>query len=327
MQAAAQTATPQATAPPQQPATPAGQQPVLQPHDDTLPEQGQTSSITVFSNEVDLIFTVAGKNGHFVTGLQQQAFGLLDDGKPPIRVRSFTQQTNLPLRVGVMLDTSNSIRQRFQFEQQAATDFFLQVMHPADSAFVEGFDVSTDVTQDFTNRIDLLDTGIMRLRPGGGTALFDSLYKTCRDQMLTIKEKNAVRKALVLVSDGDDDQPRPRVRRHQDVPARRNHCVYHLDQRWPERRQRRRRPPPDRRRHRRPGLLPQAHRGSFHRLPEHRGRASQPIPAGLRSRRLASRMARSAPSTCTLSTPATRSAPRRATSPPEHRGKKQWVRA
>lgn len=205
--AAAQQSAPQATTP-QQPATPAAQQPVLQPHDDTLPEPGQTSSITVQVNEVDLIFTVFGKNGHFVTGLQQQAFGLLDDGKPPVRVRSFTQQTNLPLRVGVMLDTSNSIRQRFQFEQQAATDFFLQVMHPADSAFVEGFDVQTDVTQDFTNRIDLLDTGIMKLRPGGGTALFDSLYKTCRDQMLTIKEKNAVRKALVLVSDGDDDYSR-----------------------------------------------------------------------------------------------------------------------
>ena len=59
-------------------------------------------------------------------------------------------------------------------------------MHPADRAFVEGFDVQTDMSQDFTNRVDLLDTGIRRLRPGGGTALFDSLYKTCRDEMLTL---------------------------------------------------------------------------------------------------------------------------------------------
>jgi VWFA-related protein len=140
--------------------------------------------------------------------LQQQSFGLLDDGRPPTRVRQFAQQTNLPLRVGVMLDTSSSIRQRFQFEQEAATDFLLQVMHPADRAFVEGFDVQTDVAQDFTNRVDLLDTGIHRLRPGGGTALFDSLYKTCRDEMLTLKQDFAVRKALVLVSDGDDDYSR-----------------------------------------------------------------------------------------------------------------------
>jgi VWFA-related protein len=143
-----------------------------------------------------------------VTGMQQQNFGLLDDGRPPARVRQFAQQTNLPLRVGIMLDTSSSIRQRFQFEQEAATDFLLQVMHPADRAFVEGFDVQTDVAQDFTNRVDLLDTGIRRLRPGGGTALFDSLYKTCRDEMLTLKQDYAVRKAIVLVSDGDDDYSR-----------------------------------------------------------------------------------------------------------------------
>lgn len=158
--------------------------------------------------EVDLVFTVVDRKGQFVTGLTQEKFGLLDDGRPPERVISFKQQTNLPLRVGIMLDTSSSIRQRFQFEQQAATDFLLQVLHQDDRAFVEGFDVQTNVSQDFTNRIDLLDTGIRRLRPGGGTALFDSLYKTCRDQMLTLRQDVSVRKAIVLVSDGDDDYSR-----------------------------------------------------------------------------------------------------------------------
>ena len=95
----------------------------------------------LFSREVDLIFTVTDHKGKFVTGLQQQDFGLLDDGRPPERVMRFQQQTNLPLRVGIMLDTSTSIRQRFQFEQQAATDFLLQVLRPEDRAFVEGFDV------------------------------------------------------------------------------------------------------------------------------------------------------------------------------------------
>ncbi|QMV18688.1 VWA domain-containing protein [Granulicella sp. 5B5] len=180
--------------------------PSLQPSTNQTPQA--VPGLTVYSREVDLIFTVTDKHGAFVTGLQQQNFGLLDDGRPPERVVQFKQQTNLPLRVGIMMDTSSSIRQRFQFEQQAATDFLLQVLHPADRAFVEGFDVQTDVSQDFTNRIDLLDTGIRRLRPGGGTALFDSLYKTCRDQMLTLQQDISVRKALVLVSDGDDDYSR-----------------------------------------------------------------------------------------------------------------------
>jgi VWFA-related protein len=202
-QTPAQTATPQSTPPaaPGQPNTP----------DQLQPREGPPappSSIQIFSREVDLIFTVTDHHGNFVPNLEQQNFGLLDDGRPPQRVISFKRQTNLPLRVGIMMDTSSSIRQRFQFEQQAATDFLLQVLHPDDRAFVEGFDVQTDISQDFTNRVDLLDTGISKLRPGGGTALFDSLYKTCRDQMLTLQQQNDVRKAIVLVSDGDDDYSR-----------------------------------------------------------------------------------------------------------------------
>ena len=171
-------------------------------------DEAPTETIHAFSREVALIFTVTDHKGHFVTGLQQQDFGLLDDGRPPAIVRSFKQQTNLPLRVGLMLDTSTSIRQRFQFEQEAATDFLLQILRPEDRAFVEGFDVQTELTQDFTARVDQLDTGIRKLRPGGGTALFDALYKTCRDQMLTLQQSNSVRKAIVLVSDGDDNYSR-----------------------------------------------------------------------------------------------------------------------
>jgi VWFA-related protein len=166
------------------------------------------TTIKIQANEVNLIFTVTDKKGRFITGLKRENFGLLDDGHPPIAVLRFTQQTNLPLRVGIMLDTSSSIRQRFQFEQDSAIEFLLQVLHRNDRAFVEGFDIQTDVAQDFTNNVDLLNQGIRKLRPGGGTALFDSLYKTCKDQMLTLLDQGAVRRALVLVSDGDDNYSR-----------------------------------------------------------------------------------------------------------------------
>jgi VWFA-related protein len=204
-------AAPQQTAPPPASATKTSPAPAQQQTEPLQPREDvsqATETLHLFSREVDLFFTVTDKHGNFVTGLQQQNFRLLDDGRPPERVIRFVQQTNLPLRVGIMLDTSSSIRQRFPFEQQSAIDFLLQVMHPVDRAFVEGFDVQTDITQNFTNRIDLLNTGISKLRPGGGTALFDSLYKTCRDQMLTLQQTTDVRKALVLVSDGDDDYSR-----------------------------------------------------------------------------------------------------------------------
>ena len=156
---------------------------------------------------MNLIFTVTDSRGEFIKDLQQQNFGLLDDRKPPERVFNFTQQTNLPLRVGIMLDTSSSIRGRFKFEQEAAKEFLLQVLRPGqDKAFVEGFDVNTEMSQPFSNNIDLLSQGISKLQPGGGTALYDALYKTCRDQMLVLRDPRlSVRKAMVLVSDGDDN--------------------------------------------------------------------------------------------------------------------------
>lgn len=165
----------------------------------------EAPTIKVQANEVDLVFTVTDKKGHFITGLNQSSFGLLDDGRPPEAVLHFYQQTNLPLRVGIMLDTSSSIRGRFAFEQDSAIAFLLQVLHRNDRAFVEGFDVQVDVPQGFTNNIDLLTQGIRKLRPGGGTALFDAIYATCKDQMLTLREVGAVRKAIILVSDGDDN--------------------------------------------------------------------------------------------------------------------------
>ncbi len=189
------------TAPPST-AAPQSQAPTAPASDEPI------TTIKVQVNEVNLVFTVTDKKGRFITGLKRENFGLLDDQRPPEAVLRFTQQTNLPLRVGIMLDTSSSIRQRFQFEQDSAIEFLLQVLHRNDRAFIEGFDIQTDIEQDFTNNVDLLNQGIRRLRPGGGTALFDALYKTCKDQMLTLQEQGAVRRALILVSDGDDNYSR-----------------------------------------------------------------------------------------------------------------------
>jgi VWFA-related protein len=188
---------------------PAPQQPAAKPPAAPSTDQDQpTETIKVQVNEVNLIFTVTDRKGKFITGLKRENFGLLDDGRPPLAVLRFTQQTNLPLRVGIMLDTSSSIRQRFTFEQDSAVEFLLQILHRDDRAFVEGFDIQTDLSQGFTNNVDLLNQGIRKLRPGGGTALFDALYKTCKDQMLPLQETGAVRRAIILVSDGDDNYSR-----------------------------------------------------------------------------------------------------------------------
>jgi VWFA-related protein len=163
-------------------------------------------------NEVNLIFVVTDQHGAFINDVQQEDLALLDDGKPPERVNHFTHETDMPLRIGVMIDTSSSIRTRFAFEQTATKEFLLSVLNPKrDKAFVEGFDIQIDLTQSFTDNPSQLDTGISKLRPGGGTALYDSLYRTCRDQMLSLPEGSDVRKAMVMVSDGDDNYSRARL--------------------------------------------------------------------------------------------------------------------
>lgn len=209
-----QSAPPPATTqlPAAQPAPPPAQAParnqdpeVAQPSD----EEG-TYTLKQNVNEVNLTFTVTDHHGRFVNNLQQHDFALLDDQRAPAQVYSFAQQTNQPLRVGLVIDASTSIRARFQFEQQAATEFLLDILRPrTDRAFIMGFDVTSYITQGFTNNPDLLESGLNRLKPGGGTALYDAVYKACRDQMLHgIPENAEVRKALILVSDGDDNQSR-----------------------------------------------------------------------------------------------------------------------
>jgi VWFA-related protein len=174
------------------------------------PADAGAPTIVLPVNEVNLIFTVTDKHGLYKPDLRQSDFALLDDNKAPSKVTSFHQQINLPLRVGIVIDASTSIRQRFQFEQESAIDFLLQILKAkSDKAFVMGFDVTPNVTQDWTNNIDGLQTGVNRLRPGGGTALFDAVYTACRDKLLDVSRgQEPVRKAMVLISDGDDNQSR-----------------------------------------------------------------------------------------------------------------------
>jgi VWFA-related protein len=160
----------------------------------------------VGSNEVNVAFTVTDKHGHRITDLKQSDFRVLDDNKPVVEIRSFHNETNLPLRVGLLIDASNSVRDRFKFEQESAIEFLNQTVRPRyDGAFVVGFDATPEVTQDFTDNTEALAHGVHELRPGGGTALYDALYFACRDKLLKSPQGTASRRAIILLSDGDDN--------------------------------------------------------------------------------------------------------------------------
>ena len=112
--------------------------------------------------------------------------------------------------MGLLIDASNSIRDRFKFEQEAAIEFLNQIIRRGyDQAFVLGFDTTPEVTQNFTDNTEALSRGVRMLRPGGGTALYDAIYYACRDEIIA-KDKGNVetRRAIILLSDGDDNQSR-----------------------------------------------------------------------------------------------------------------------
>jgi VWFA-related protein len=160
-------------------------------------------------NEVNVVFTVTDKRGRFVRDLTEKNFSVLDDRNPVKNIRYFNAQTDLPLRVGLLIDSSSSIRERFRFEQESAIEFLGQmVRYKKDLAFVVSFDSNVEVVQDFTDNTEKLARAVRSLRPGGGTAMYDALYGACRDKLLKLNEPFAVRRALVLLSDGEDNQSR-----------------------------------------------------------------------------------------------------------------------
>ena len=157
---------------------------------------------------VDLIFTATDKHGRFIKDLKKEDVRLLDEGKPPVRIEAFESQTGLPLRVGLLIDASNSVRDRFRFEQDAAVEFLHQVVRPnTDRAFVVGFDSLSDLTQDYTDNTDALARGVRVLRPGGGTALHDAVFQAS-EKLANAPIHGPARRAIILLSDGDDNQSR-----------------------------------------------------------------------------------------------------------------------
>jgi Ca-activated chloride channel homolog len=170
-------------------------------------DTGDVPKIRVGINEVNVVFTVTDKHGKRVTDLKQNDFRFVDDNKPATEIRSFHAETNLPLQVGLLIDASSSVRDRFKFEQESAIEFLNQTVRKRyDQAFVVGFDATPEVTQDFTDDTERLARGVRELRPGGGTALYDALYYACRDKLLKAPQIWPSRRAIILLSDGEDNQ-------------------------------------------------------------------------------------------------------------------------
>jgi Ca-activated chloride channel family protein len=158
-------------------------------------------------DEVHVLFIATDRHGKFVRNLNQTDFTFRDDHKPVQSILNFRRETDLPIQMGLLVDVSGSVQGRFAFEKEAATGFLQHIIRPGyDKAFVVGFNKQSHLTQDFTDNLGALAAGVQRMRAGGGTAIYDAIYKACKEKLLSATSDRPIRRAIIILSDGEDNQ-------------------------------------------------------------------------------------------------------------------------
>ncbi len=185
--------------------------PAQDPGSSSRPAASQTSTdpnrIRVRVDLVNVLMTVTNRKKRLVVDLTKDDFRVFEDNKPQ-NVQYFSRESNLPLRIGILIDTSNSIRDRLHFEQEAAIDFLNATLRPGkDAAYVVGFDVEPQLVQDYTDDMEKLSKGIRGLQAGGVTSLYDAVYFSCKEKMLFFPPPEPyLRRVAIVISDGQDNQ-------------------------------------------------------------------------------------------------------------------------
>jgi len=181
--------------------------PAASPAGDSDDPQSALVTLHARVNEVNVLFIATDKHGKFVRDLNQSDFNILDDHKPPQAILNFHRETDLALHLGLLIDVSGSVDSRFDFEQTAATNFLQHTLRVGfDKAFLIGFNSHSQLAQDYTDNVQLLSASVHKLHDGGGTALYDAVYHACKEKFLKDRPEHPVRKAIIIVSDGEDNQ-------------------------------------------------------------------------------------------------------------------------
>ena len=202
-----------------------GQQQGLPVGNPTPPSPGNAAddqTISVNVNLVNLLFTVADRKGKFVTNLRKEDFKVYEDNQPQV-ISNFSSESNLPLTIALLVDTSGSIRDKLKFEEEAAIEFFYSTLQRGkDKALVIAFDSQPELLQDFTDDPEKLADKIRKIRAGGGTSLYDAIY-------LAVNQKLAGqngRRIVILITDGDDNSSRVSLTETLEAAQRNEVTVY-----------------------------------------------------------------------------------------------------
>ncbi len=178
-----------------------GQNPPNKPAESRqLPPRIDDQTYRVSVDLINVFCSVWDKNTNsFVTNLTREDFTVLEDEQKQ-EIRNFSRETNLPLTLALLIDTSQSVSPKLKFEQDAATNFFHSVLRDKDRAMLVEFDSGVTLVQDFTSDPNKMAAQIKTLRAAGGTALYDAIYLSCDEKLI----REIGRKALVILSDGED---------------------------------------------------------------------------------------------------------------------------
>src|SRR5262249_27083047 len=146
------------------------------PQNSTPRADQQAADISVNVDRHLVNFTVADGKGKFITTLKKEDFKVYEDDKGQT-ITNFSSETNLPLTIALIVDSSGSIRDKLRFEQEAAIEFFYSALtRGKDKAMVIAFDTQAELLQEFTDNPEKLADAVHKIRSGGGTSMYDALY-------------------------------------------------------------------------------------------------------------------------------------------------------
>jgi len=162
------------------------------------PEEG----IQVDVHLVNVLFTARDKKGNLVPNLTRDRVRVFEDGRPQT-ITNFSRESNQPLAVVLLMDSSSSARASLKVQQEAAIDFFHNtIKRKRDKGMLMTFDSTIDVLQDFVDDPDRLSKAVKSVRIGGGTKMYDAIQVACQEKLAGL---SGPRRILVLIGDGDDN--------------------------------------------------------------------------------------------------------------------------
>jgi len=170
------------------------------------PAWNESRQLRVNVDLVNVLFNVTDQNGRLVSGLTRDDFTVHEDEKKQ-EIHRFSHDNELPLTVGLLIDASASVNTVFADEKETAIQFLEATLQSGDLAFVIGFDNSVTLLEDFSDDLRRLRSAIRSLTIGQGTAVYDAVYLACKEML----EQEAGRKALILISDGQDTVSKVRL--------------------------------------------------------------------------------------------------------------------